>query len=239
MQVSLKADPRQAIRFIERYAMATSLDFEYAALRLCRGIMRRVMGITPPAYGKRGDGGALTHTDKKRGESAIDSDLSALFIPVPLKGLREEQWPDVAGIHGQIFRTAKRPGKRIRRGGRADYYVDERKLNALRKVLFARIGKLASGWLSGMEALKATGAPAWVRRHGNARGKHKLLVSLSRTSMSRTHGFTFVAANTGVHPTLVPELDRRIAYATGYAANALNRETNAILAKRGQEFGRA
>lgn len=240
MNISITADATQVIRSLERYAMATSMDFESAALRLSRGMMRRVVGITPPGQGRRGDGGALTHGDKKRGETSIDSDLAALFIGVKLKGKRPEQHPSPATIHRAAFIASKRPGQRLRnpRGRGSFDYIDDRKLSALAKTLKARVGKLASGWLAGVDALKATGVPAWVRRHGNSRGKATLMVSLSRTSLSRTHGFSFVAANSSVHPSLVPELNRRIDYALGYAANAMNRETNAILAKRGQQFGR-
>lgn len=239
MKLLITADVTPVQRSIERYAMACSLDFEAAAFRLTRGFMRRVIGITPPAQGKRGAGGALTHADKKRGEQTIDADLAQLFVPVKLRGKRDEQFPDVAGLHRQRFIAAKKPGRLLKRGGPQPWYVDQRKLAALAKALKARGGKLASGWLAGADAVGATGVPAWVRRHGTGRGNHKLVVTLSRTSLARTHGFTFVAANTSVHPSLVPELDRRIGYALGYAAKAMNRETNAILAKRGQQFGRA
>lgn len=239
MKLSFKADVTPVQRSIERYAMACSLDFEAAALRLSRGMMRRVIGITPPAQGKRGEGGALTHGDKKRGEDAIDRDLESLFVPVQLKGKRGEQFPNVADLHRRTFVSSKRPGKLLRRPGPQPWFVDQRKLAVLARELKRRVGKLASGWLAGADAVKATGIPAWVRRHGHSRGTHKLIITLSRTSLSRTHGFTFIAANTSVHPDLVTEMDRRIAYALAYAAKALNRETNAILAKRGQQFGRA
>ena len=205
-------------------------DVQAVMLRGFRGFMRRAMGITPPAYGERGEGGALKHSDKKRGEQAILSDLSSLFIPVKLKGERKEQWPDVAGIHRRIFTTSKRPGKRLRRGGRADFYVDRIKLKALTKDLFDRVGRLAAGWLSGALAVKATGIPGWVRRHGTRGGRHRLVLDAYNTSLTVAH--------TSVPPFLVAELNRRMGYALHYTGNALMREADAIVAKRAARFGR-
>jgi hypothetical protein len=235
MLLKTTANVSPVIRSIERYAMATSLDFEQSALRLTRGFMRRVVGITPPATGSRGAGGILTSADKKRGEEAIARDLGYIFDPQLDRAKR-----DVAMIHRKRFLAAKRPGRRLSSGlppgQRWSASVED--LENLYRELVRNVGKLASGWLAGVDAVKATGVPAWVRRHGASRGKAKLVVSLSRTSLARTHGFSFVAANTSVHPDIVPDLNRRIGYAMTYASNGLNRETNAILAKRGQQFGR-
>jgi hypothetical protein len=223
---------------IGRYAGGAQRNLSYAWLRGMRGLVKRAMGITPPAYGNtsfgggaRGEGGGLTKADEMRGRSSIGADLGNVFAGVTLKGKRPEQLPDVQAKHRELFRTRKRPGRRLQSdlGAGRYYYVDERKLRSLRRDLEKRVGRLASGWLAGAEALKVTGTPAWVKRHGTSRGTSRLVMGFLR--------YRLTVANTHVHADLVGVLEHRLNYAATYAANALTRETDVLLKKSGRQAG--
>lgn len=234
---AFRFNPAELNRDIARYSAIAERSLKESWLRAMRGIVKRAMGITPPASGTgaggsaRGDGGGLTKEDEERGRGAIARDLSLIFTAVRLKNKRREQLPDVAGKHRDLFQRFKQPGRPIRSdlGAGHYYHVDQRKLDALEKDLRGRVGKLASGWLAGATALGVTGTPAWVSRHGTSRGTHRLVLGFMR--------YQLTVANTSVPGQLVSELNRRLEYAQKYQANALERETEAILKKSGGEAG--
>lgn len=169
-----------------------------------------LLQITPPS-----SQGATGLDGRRQGEAAIDRDLAGIFIGVKIKGVRPEQFPDVAGIHARLF-AFKRPGGRVRSDrGRAAYFVDTRKLEALRKALYSRVGFLASGWTASARALGAS-VPAWVARHGTGRGTITMSFSAPRYGITMT---CFAPANSPYQ-----ELERRIPYALQYATNNLERQ---------------
>jgi hypothetical protein len=230
---------------LERYAAASGKDVERAALQAFRGVVRRAMGITPPASSQspRGRGGALTLADRRRGQDSLERDLSAIFKGVPLKGERTERHPDVAGIHRRLFVARKIPGRRLRSDlpGRTPYYVDEKKLRALRTSLLPRIGRLAAGWMAGALAVKLPGVPAWVRRHGNRGGTARLILGISRSIGRLQTGLgatVFTVAHNRVPSSIVPEMQRRLDLAVVYETKALQRQAAAIMAKQNARFGR-
>ncbi len=216
---------------LQRFVTLTGADAEKAALRYSRVFMRYVIAITPPGDGKQGgQRAALTKEDEYRARRAIEADLARLFIPVRLKGKRAEQWPDVAGLHSRAFFAGKTPGKAIKKMGPAKY-VDERKVKALQRDLFSRVGKLAAHWLAGALAIATTGIPQWVKRHG-PRGRHEL-------TQPGAPVYRFTALNTGVPDKILGELDRRMGYAAGYTSRQMNDALAAILARRAEQFNRA
>ncbi len=214
----------------QNYVQGTGRDAEQAALMASRIYMRNIIAITPPGDGAQSsDRAALTKEDERRGRASVLADLSHLFIGVRLKGKRDEEWPDVAGLHRHAFITGKVPGKRIKRVGNKKY-VDQRKLKALQKALFAKIGRLAAHWLRAAEAIGAKGIPAWVRRHGVRGGG-------SRTPPGAPR-FRLEAINPAVPSAILGELERRISYAETYTANNLKRQLEAVLARQAARFRR-
>lgn len=220
MAIQLKADVKTDAfnRAVNAYLKETTLDIQKVMMRGFSGVARRLIGITPPAYGERGRGGTLTKDDQRRGENAIDRDLAALFWPAKIqrkKGKPLEEFPDVVGIHKKIFGSQKRPGKDLRnpRGVGEQMHVDYRKLNALRKSLYARVGAIAAGWLNGAEKVKATGVPAWVKRHTGNRGTSRLVID--------KYGAGFEITNTAVPSKMRSHMERLKGYAVNYEAKAM------------------
>lgn len=233
MQPELLVDTGSFSLAVERYRRATLRDIELVLMRGYSGFMRRLMGITPPAEGTRGEGGRLTTEDKKRGETAILADLNVLFRAEDGVALalarRLNGGRDIApvAIHRDAFARFKVPGKRMRSplGRGRKYVIDTASFRALAADLMKRVGRTAAGWLPGAILVKASGIPNWVRRHGLGLGTATLVRS--------SYATTFSVANNSVPVHLAPEMTRRMGYAAQYTAAALERETVAILAKRG------
>lgn len=142
-----------------------------------------VINITPPfGRGKKGREGL------EAGKASIARDLGSIFSGVKLKRRRvitqafgkklaqpvtvktEEMHPDVEAVYQR--RNVRRKGRRLTRGQRAAYYVDEQKLKRLQRDREARIGFAAGTWYrAGLEAaLPMRGVPSWVKRHTSAPG---------------------------------------------------------------------
>lgn len=232
---TFRADTSEVEAAIVRYAGVSERSLKEAFLRFMRGVIKRSMGITPPANSlgangtPRGDGGGLTSSDKDRGNQAIIRDLNLVFTAVTLKHKRKEAVPDPATVHKILFQKYKKPGNRLTRGRPQAYYVDKSKLKQLLGSLETRVGKLASGWLSGAEALGVSGTPAWVARHGASRGDHRLVLGIM--------DYYITVSNNHVPEELVPELERRLVYGVKYAENALKRETEYLLTRGARESG--
>jgi hypothetical protein len=232
---TFKADLTDLRSSIIRYSGVSQKTLRESFLRAMRGVVKRAMGITPPGNSigelgtPRGEGGGLTSADKARGDNAIVRDLINAFTAVDLKHLRKETTPDVAAKHRELFIKYKKPGRPLTRGRRQAYYVDRVKLKALLHTLEGNVGRLASGWLSGAQALGVTGTPAWVSKHGASRGQHRLILEL--------FNYQLEVSNNSVPDDLVPELERRLTYAISYANNAMTRETEYILKRGARDSG--
>jgi hypothetical protein len=118
----------------------------------------------------------------------------------------------------------------MRRDRGQPYYVDVRKFRALEDKLRSHVGRLASGWVSAAQAVKAA-VPAWISRHGASRGA----VSMDLESNDLYFEAVNYASNVPVF--IATETQRRINYATKYQAAAMNREMQALLVKRATESG--
>jgi len=235
VNATFRADLTDLQRSIVRYSGVSQRSLRDSFVRAMRGVVKRAMGITPPGNSigelgtPRGDGGGLTSADKARGDSAIIRDLAAVFSGVTLKHERREVTPNVNDKHRELFIKYKQPGRPLTRGRKQPYYVDQNKLKALVVALEGRVGKLASGWLAGADALGVSGTPAWVARHGSSRGSHRLILEM--------FNYQLTVSNNEVPDGLVNELTRRLDYAIGYADNALNRETAYILNRDARDSG--
>lgn len=214
---------------LQDYVQGVGGDARAACRRAGVMLARNELAITPPGDGlQAGQRATLTKQDQRRGQAAVRGDLGRLFTGVRLKGKRREQWPDVAALHRAAFIAGKTPGKPIRKPG-LQKFVDVRKLRALEKALFARVGKLAAHWGAGFRALGAAGLPAWVRRHG-ARGDGRLVETPTL--------WRFTMANTAVPSGLLGDMERRSRYAEQYTARALRDNLQAVLARRAAAFNR-
>lgn len=214
---------------LQDYVQGVGGDSRVVCKRAGVMLARNYLAITPPGDGlQAGQRAVLTKEDQRRGQLSILADLARLFTGVRLKGERKEQWPDLAALHRSAFVQGKIPGKPIKKMG-PQKFVDQRKLRALQKTLFAKVGRLAAYWSAGFAALGAAGLPAWVRRHG-VRGEGRLeeTATLWRFSMG----------NPAIPAGLMGDMERRARYAEQYTARALRDNLEAVQAKRAATFNR-
>jgi hypothetical protein len=182
-----------------------------------------LIDITPPA-----GGGVRGTAAKKRGEAAIDRDLSRVFAAVKLKHEAKERHPSPGVIHQRLIKH-KRPGSPLRSDrGRQKYYVDRTKLLALAKRLKSHVGRLASAWLVSANRLGVR-APAWITRHGAGAGDCTVKLSAPRYSIE-------MAINPRPHAP-VAELHRRVGIALGYTAKRIGRAITGTLEAQARKAG--
>lgn len=228
MSLKLTVETAGFQRQFRDYVEGVRVDSKKAALLASKIYARQLVGMTPPGDGAQSGTATLTKEDQRRGQNAIAGDLATLFIGRRLKNKREEQWPDVAGIHRAAFIHVKGAGRNFGRGTQKKY-VDVRKLNALRRSLFANVGRLAANWMRAA-GLVGVSVPAWVSRHGGGGGQGSLKIENDL--------FRFEAVNPSVPPFLVDDMVRREIDAQRNTGNALQRSLEAILQKRAAQFNR-
>lgn len=167
-----------------------------------------LLQITPP--GSQGVTGAAA---RRQGERAIARDLARIFEGVAIKG-KGPPPPDPILIHRRHF-YLKRPGRRMRRDRGQPYFVDAVQLALMRRILQARVGKLAAGWTTAARAVGAA-VPAWIARHGSERG----LVDID----FRPPRYSILMVCLAPPGAPVEELRRRVPFALSYATRNLERQ---------------
>jgi hypothetical protein len=213
--------------------------------RAAKGVTRRVINLTPPA--SQGMEGAAAY---RAGRAKIARQMSALLVPVKLKGRRKipvvfgrrlrtavvvatkEKHPDVAGLYRQNMRFLPTGlGARLKDYRGKKFWVSAPKFQ---KVLVDRqkaVGRLASGWAEGATALDVP-LQAWIGRHGRGRGKVNFDLVTSRMRIT-VQNFSGV----GLPANVKAEMQRRIGYAVQYQRNAMGCEVRYYAMKKAQEAG--
>ncbi len=221
-------DTTDFARSVRALSARTNKSVEQVLLGSARSTLSNRSGtgmiqIMPPSSGKISAGDA-----RRQGEAAIDRDLSAIFVPKKLLHKRRERWPDVAGIHDARFRSSSRFGKKITRGQTAPYYVDVIKLRALRRLLFARVGWMASSLINACQKL-AVRVPAWIARHGSGRGNCEI-------QMRGPSKYVEISVNVA-NRAPVAEVERRFVYALARATERNDRNYSDAVQKAARESG--
>jgi hypothetical protein len=144
---------------IAQMSAATGRTVKEETKTVMKGMVKYVMDYTPP--GSQAGTGSVA---RQKGEVAIVRDMRKLFIPVELKGKRKEKWPDPHALHHKAMIAAS--------GGyvgtpTVKYRVDKAKLTALKVKLQSHVGLLASGWITGAQAL-GVAVPSWISRQGGS-----------------------------------------------------------------------
>lgn len=212
--ISLKVELEGLNNSINRFAVATGRAREDIAQQAMRGMITYALQFTPP-----GSQNATGKAAQRAGEGAIDRDLKRLgFRPVDLKGKRPENplFADPDTYHRAVLE---------KRASRILFFVDRQKFNAMRRRLFAEIGKLSSGWLAGAIEAGVASIPAWIARNiGENRG--------SAQKINGNNVTTFVAINhvPDNAADVASEMERRKAYWARYARGDLDRQLHAKLA---------
>ncbi len=229
---------------ILQYALVMERTLKDTVKRAAKGITRRVIDITPPAFAGVKGAAAYRHGRKK-----IARQMGGVLAPVKLKGRRlithvyghqlakpvyvrtAEKYTDVVAVYRQN-RTFRNKGVGVRSRGlrSAKYFVDVRKFNTLLKAKEARVGVLASGWAAAAAALDVP-LQNWISRHGQSRGTVKLDLASARMRIVVSN-----FAGSGLPENVAAELDRRIAYAVQYQRDAMAREVRYMMGKKAQEL---
>jgi hypothetical protein len=140
---------------------------------------------------------------KKAGERKVESDAAALFVGKELKGKRmiphlfgdyepdvgnkppyytptTERYPHPSVIWAvRLKRKFESGARRIGRGRKQAYYVEQRKLNKAIRERKRKVGNLAAGWNAAAAQLGVQ-MPAWIKRHGSKNGR----VTVRKTATS-------------------------------------------------------
>ena len=107
--------------------------------------------------------------------------------------------------------------------------VEEKDFARYKKLAFKTVGLLASGWNAAASALGAA-VPAWIKRHGTARGDVKLTLTGDDIRFCARNEVAFVGN--------VKDLQRRVQFAVNAQAAALKRRVEFYLEKRAARVGR-
>lgn len=223
---------------------ATGREASDVVRQQSRLLLEDAIDLTPP------NGGGVTGlAARKRGEAAIESDLTGpygLFVPVRIKGRRKITTVFGRKINKPVFvptklqpygddpspiydrRAAKdrfqhRGLDSITRGQKAAYYVDKAKLAALRGSIRKKVGKLASGWLAGLHALQGRAAE-WIERQlaSGSRGSF-------RADLGENTPEPFVEAMCAVKGEVIYVMSKRLQAAVKIRAATIERSLPHIL----------
>ena len=175
--------------------------------RAAGSVIRRVVGVTPPAKGKA-DAAA-----KKAGETAIAADLAKLMVPGKARALKGGS-EDPEALHGRA--RDKRTGRVNPRSRKVRSAVSPQALNALKKKLFAQVGHLAAGFNAAAQKLGVK-LPVWISRHGTRFGTISIILKATGIRITFSNRVKFVDN--------ITELNRRLQW-------ALNTEAKSILERQ-------
>jgi hypothetical protein len=234
--ISYQVDISSLTKAIDRFSNETGRDYASSFRRGVGGMVRRAVGVTPPASkaaarlnGERSGSTSLTKDDQERGRNAIARDVLEVFTGIGVQSKRKlamVELSDAERIHRRLF-DRKGAAKKMTLDQPNRYIVSENVLQRLIGKLQKRVGSLAAGFKAGMSAFGQR-LPAWVNRHQS-----------QGTASVRMVNFNFQAEinNDAVTPHLQRELQQRIYQGQRYAINSLEREVKAINAKRARQFG--
>lgn len=195
MKASFNFDPRRFQSAVRQLAGLAKTKPIAAVMRSAAGqVVRRVVGVTPPAKGK------ADQSAKKRGEATIDADLAKILVGAFARVKRELE--DPAAVHA---RSRDRGTGRVNpRSRKVKVAVEKAKLAALKKELKAAVGTLAAGWNAAAQELGVS-LPAWIKRHGTKHG----IIRITATA----HGLRIFLANDVGFVDNIPDLERRLQWA--------------------------
>ncbi|XHR30414.1 MAG: hypothetical protein ACFUZC_07595 [Chthoniobacteraceae bacterium] len=218
MNVRCKVDTSKVQAAIKNLAPYVKKSRKELVEQAAKGFVRTVATVTPPA-----SKGVTGSAAKKQGEATITKDLGRVMAPVRPK--RSAQLQSAVDIYRR-FRD-KNTGRINPRNLKNPYPVSSAEYNALRKMLFARVGWLASGWNPAAKKLGVR-LPAWIARHSGPGG----IIPTSdgrRFRLEVTNAVKFVGS--------VKNYEGRIAKAVQYQANAMQRQADYLLKKSVKQAG--
>jgi hypothetical protein len=170
-------------RAMEQYVLLTGKSMEDAMRHEGKQLARALVRSMPPhrVPWHSDDSGSA----KRRAERRTARTLGRMFIGKELVGSRRvtrlfgkevrgapwivpapERHPDVEGIYDReasaVWRSSQSTNQRIKAG--LVRYVDRRKVDRLKKREWAKIGRMAAGYVPAAVRF-GTPVPAWIRRH--------------------------------------------------------------------------
>lgn len=200
----VRIDDSQMQRAITRLLEETKREHSVVLREQARGIVRRIIDLTPPANGKTKGGAA-----KKAGEATLRADIFKVFLPV--KAGTAEHVP-IAAEHARW----RGPNGRVRRGLAVDekIRVNRNQLAEYLRQELRKVGWLAAGWNAAALALRVP-IPAWISRHGTGHSTSSIKATASSIEIIMTNGTKFAGR--------ARDLERRVKLAVQTQAAALLR----------------
>jgi hypothetical protein len=200
---------------LSQFASIAKREKKDAVRMVAKGFVKDIVAVTPP-----GSKDVEGKKAQKQGEASIRLDLARIMV-VPEKGALKGPGPESAS---SVHKAQRNPSDgrvyALRKGKRKP--VDAAQLRALEKLLFSRVGFLASGWNS-MAIRLGVNLPAWVKRHGTKAGIVKVVETDTRFRIEGVNGTAYVGN--------VKDYLRRIDWTVGLQATKLENQCLAILKK--------
>ena len=187
-----------------------------------RGFVRLITQITPP-----GSEQVKGMAAKQAGERSIGSDLTRVGYPVTKAKLGPNGITSIEALAARHKNSRSRASGRVLKSTRP-VPVASAVFRQYLKAQQARVGLLASGWNAAAAKL-GVALPAWVRRHGNARGQIRITSGLGNHSITLTNSVRFAR--------VVRDLERRVQWTLDTRADILERRTLDYLAKLKKHSG--
>lgn len=218
MNVRCKLDTSKVQTAIKNLAPHVKKSRKELVEQAARGFVRTVATVTPPA-----SKGVTGSAAKKQGEKTITNDLGRVMAPV--RPRRNTELQSAVEIYRR-FRD-KRTGRINPRNLKNPYPVSKSDYAALRKMLFARVGWLASGWNPAAKKLGVR-LPVWIARHSGP-GEIVPTSDGRRFRLELTNAVKYVGG--------VKNYEGRISKAVMYQANAMQRQADFLLRKAVKKAG--
>jgi hypothetical protein len=215
---AMEADIRQFQAMAARLGEFSKRDGRALMEEQARGVVRKLMDITPPSNGKTRGVKA-----KKLGEAAIASDVRNVFIGSTPKNSEVSSMSEMANI----MHTKRRGGNiRIKRAVKQTRAARSMITNFI-KVKQKGVGYLASGWASAARRLGKIRVPSWIGRH-DAPGD----ADIKSTSTT----ITATISNMVKWASDVHLIDQRIQYAVRWQTRAMQNRVNNFLKKAAKKL---
>ena len=212
-KTTMEADVRQFQAMAGRLGQFSKRDGRALMQEQARGVINKLMVITPPSNGKTRGVKA-----KKMGEAAIASDVRAVFIGTTPKRSEVSSMEDMSSV----MRTKRRRGtiriKRVNEPTRAARSLITKFIKEKQKA----VGYLASGWKTAAFSIGKIRVPNWIGRH-SAPGSGKISVT--------TYNITATISNLVDWASDMDGINRRVQYAVRWQTRAMQNRVNNFLKK--------
>jgi hypothetical protein len=212
-RTNIETDIRQFQAMAGRLGQFSKRDGRALMEEQARGVINKLMIITPPSNGKTRGVKA-----KKLGEAAIASDVRAVFIGTTPKRSEVSSMEDMSSVMRNKRRRGTIRVKRVNQPTRAARSMITKFIKEKQKA----VGYLASGWASAARRLGKIRVPSWIGRH-YAPGDADIRITTFRITATISNLVNWASDMDGI--------ERRVQYAVRWQTRAMQNRVNNFLKK--------